>query len=1347
MARISRRTIVLSAILGAFLGGVILYTFVIPAVIARALRAEYGGRVEIGGWWVGISRAGVTGLTVYEAGADGPAWASAESADVDLGLTNLLAGRWTPGDIKVNGPKLALSFKEDGQLATRLPTSGRSGTKAALPRVVVEGATVTLAQRGGNTLEVKGANAELIPGKDMGSASIDGAFDHPTWGRWILNGLVDSAAGTAEIGMHTERPLTVRHNQLATLPFVPAAAWEHLDVDGPVVARLAFDAAPGSPPALHAQFTLNKTQVTLKSAGLVLEQADGLIKLDGKVLTLTQAAGKALGGTVQGEGTMDFSGPALKFDMIMDLAKVDVALTPPAWHLKEFATSGSLTGKAHVVASLAPDHHVDLTGSEGDAVIEGAVVQGIPVKSMRLTMTAQGEELRYDSPPGDNAASRPAIGPFGTMLSMAVVTAGPQNPAVKPSEPPAEPAKPAPPKVQLPKTLSTQFELEDVDLKKLAERLKALAGIDLPPTIAGKMSLKAKATIPIADVRDIKKYAFHGEASLSGASIEGVDLGRATARLDLADGVLELTEFRGQLLDRPAGDAKESPVATPPPPMEGPLPPGAFRGRLRAQIEPKGPLTAKFEARALPIGELLAPWLPRPTPISGAVSARAEFEAPVDRLKELKAWVGNGRLETEEVRYRGATLDAAVARFSLADGVLDMPELAGRLAGKPLAARLNLNLAAPYATRASLEVIGWKIDDVLAFVPSAPRPSPASGRVEAKAELSGTLADLKLTTDGKGRVLGLKVEGVELGDVPFQWVTEGNEVIISGIDARPLGGTLSAHGRIPLAPDRPSTAEATFAGIETSGLARAIPGAGISLAGKAGGKVSVRLLPANLDSAVVDLDLTAASMVVQGLPAERVVATVRKGAEAWLYEMSADSLGGKIRLKGQLPGPPQAERDGRRSRTDAHLIADRFSIDGLMRALNGGGSGLNGDGSLNANLRLAGDGTGLYARGRVQLQNLRRGSGREAHSLGAMKGIITLTPAGWTVDPLEGEFWGGALRGILSGETPKVKSEGAGSSPVSFEIAVDRANLARLADGIPQLAGRVEGLANLRLKGRSDAGMRADGDVRVARATLFGIPVTDLDLPIDLQGSGDGASRQLNSRRWTARVAGGRLVGNLKVGIGESRAFDADVQLTSLDLESIMRLRSDSARTSTGKVSGKVKLSGPDPSRIESARGAVNLELTDASLLSVPVFREIDRFLGAASGGLFETGALHGVIARRQLVIEDLHLQGRLAQLQVTGTVGLDGALDLKVLVNTSQYIAESGQTLVGLIPGLREAVGRQEQALLSVTNFLSSRLLKLRVGGTVRNPAVSVDPSVLVGEAGLIFFSSALKLPLSFIR
>ena len=41
----------------------------------------------------------------------------------------------------------------------------------------------------------------------------------------------------------------------------------------------------------------------------------------------------------------------------------------------------------------------------------------------------------------------------------------------------------------------------------------------------------------------------------------------------------------------------------------------------------------------------------------------------------------------------------------------------------------------------------------------------------------------------------------------------------------------------------------------------------------------------------------------------------------------------------------------------------------------------------------------------------------------------------------------------------------------------------------------------------------------------------------------------------------------------------------------------------TGRVSGRVTLSGPDPEKPERYRGRVELDLSDASLVALPLFR------------------------------------------------------------------------------------------------------------------------------------------------
>jgi translocation and assembly module TamB len=168
---------------------------------------------------------------------------------------------------------------------------------------------------------------------------------------------------------------------------------------------------------------------------------------------------------------------------------------------------------------------------------------------------------------------------------------------------------------------------------------------------------------------------------------------------------------------------------------------------------------------------------------------------------------------------------------------------------------------------------------------------------------------------------------------------------------------------------------------------------------------------------------------------------------------------------------------------------------------------------------------------------------------------------------------------------------------------------------------------------------------------------------------------------------------------------------------------------------------------VRNYRGRIDLDLNDASFVSVPVFRQLDKFLGASRGGLFEDGDLSGRIANRQLYVDVLTLEGRLVQIHASGTVGFDGQLNLEALVNTNEIIAQSGEALLAMIPGLRTVIRRREEAKLQFAGFLSNRLLKLRVSGTLKNPSVSADPTIGVADSAVSFFAGVLKLPLGLVR
>jgi translocation and assembly module TamB len=887
-----------------------------------------------------------------------------------------------------------------------------------------------------------------------------------------------------------------------------------------------------------------------------------------------------------------------------------------------------------------------------------------------------------------------------------------------------------------PEPFTTQIELDDVELATLIARAEFLFGFPFPVPVSGKLSLKATATIPFDKLADLRRYAFHGDLTLKGASIDKVDIGRVSARIDLAEGVLELKDLRGRLINRPDGGPDNPPEAlSQEDPEQGPIPPGGFRGTLRAELSPPGRLVARFEGNDLPLGELGAPVLPRPTPLDGLASMNIQAESDLGAARHPEAWSVSGAARSTRIRYQDAALDGVSVQFRLKDGQLDVPALAAQLDGQPLTARLNLGLKPPRAFQGVLDMTDWNLAEALALVPGTPRPAPATGTLSARAEVRGTLTPRSIQTQGEGRFGRLSAGPLTLDDVPFRWTTEGETIVLSNVEARPFGGRLTADARIPLTSGKPAEGSATLRGLDTALLSAVIPGEGVKLTGKADGQVEFRI---HTDASALNVNgrLSAPGLTVQGLPAEQVHASVEAHPKALTYEVTAESLGGKIRFKGDIPLGGKVVVNGQ-------LQAVGFALSPAWRALgvSGAAARLEGLGAFDANLRqvFSGDDAGFWVHGIAEFRNL--GWGRN-YPLGQLRGIVAKMPASWRVDPLDGDLLGGPARGVVRGTTPAD-----GAPTAEFDFRVDRADLRRVLAFLPLLSRNVEGFGTMRLSGGLGATFQVNGEIEVPQARLFGLPVRELRVPAELVVEPATGAGSVRVRGGSTRFAGGQIRGEGSIRLGADRSFQGEVVLAAVDLESVARVLSTARRPASGRISGRISLNGPDPAEVARYRGRVVLDLDDASLLALPILSALDRFLGSASGGIFEDGDLVGTFANRQLIVENFTLQGRLAQVQATGTVGFDGQVNLVVLINTNQIIPQTGQALLMSIPGLRNVIGRSEQATLQVANFLSNRLLKVRVTGTVKNPSVALDPTIVVADTAVAFFAGVLKLPLGLLK
>ncbi len=1357
---------------GAVVGGLALAALAVgalavPRIIAAQVEARVGGRVAFDGWWLNWHSAGVRGLRLHESAAtDAPVWARAAWVRTDLSLAGFFTGRFAPTVLAFERPEVTIRLDRSGQPLVTFPE--RPPGTDRLPVASVANGRLTFAQEGRRELSVGGITGRLTPtpGTSGRTARFEAQAEDPRWGPLTAEGdLAVEPGPSARLAVRAPA-VAASAEAAACLPFVPEETWRHVTVIGPVDAALTVQAPmpDGRPPDVLVIVRSAGTAVALPELGLDLSDATGEVRIHNDQVELRSLRGRALDGTAEVSGRLDFAARPPRLNLGLRLRNVDVERTPETWQLQDAGLTGRLSGSAHLRLSLDPDG-ARLDGSTGQGELTGGTLGDIPFKSLKLAMRAEKDEIVYDTAPADSAnppddgpapldppddppsagapSPRPA-GPTARNMPAWIVSTliAMQTPAANPPQGPGTPApaaaqapdRPKSPGFVMPKSIRTQMEFDDLDLDPLIARAQAL-GIVLPFVASGRLSVKANATIPLGRLRELRGYAFHGSVTLTGGTVAGIDLGRVTAELDLSDGVLELRRIAGVLVERVQGGLLAHPPAAPDFGDGDPLAPGAFRGRLRAELEPRGRFEAHVEGVDLPISELIAPYVPPPAPVTGRVTGTVDVIGDLAHADDPEAWQAGGHLTAERVTYRGTALDTVATDATVAGGTLTVGKFTATLAGRPLALDGRLALTPPHEFDARLRIDDWDLARLLALVPRLPESLRGmAGRVALRAQGRGTAKPWAVITDGEGRVARLQAAGVALGDVPLKWSTTEAGIVVAIPEARPLGAGFRAQATIPDRGAGPITGRAELRGLDTAKLAALVPGAGLPMTGRADGQATFTVSrdPAGGSPAVAaQARFQAPGLTLRGVPVTAVVATAELKQGTVRYELAGDGLDGRFRLAGSGPIPPSGP-------LDSHAQAVGFSLrPELWRALELGAlEPLEGQGAINTNVRLNPGGT-LGARGFAEVRDLSWG---RVLPLGRLRATFAITPGGWEAQPLEGDLFGGTVRASARSEPPP-----APPGSVQFRVDVERAELARLLAFEPVLAQGAHGTAALRLAGRLDPGLRVDGELRIDRGELLGLPLSEVRAPITLTYVPASGAGSLDLTRWSARFARGRVQGNIRTRLGQSRGFQTEIELADLDLETLNRALSDAARPSTGKLGGRISLGGTDRATPASYQGRVELTLADAALGDVPILRALDRFLGGASGGVFERGQLRGVLNGRGLEIEECGLQGRILQLHAEGTIAYNQDLDLVVLVNTNQIIPQTGNALLALIPGLNQVRG--SEATLQVANFLSSRLLKFRVTGTLRNPSVNLDPTVTVTNAAVGFFAGALRLPLGLLK
>jgi translocation and assembly module TamB len=1361
--------------------GLVVWYWVIPAAIVAAIRERHEGHVAISGWWINGASAGVTGLALHEEPApSSPTWAAAERVSTDLSLGALLRGRFIPSRIVFDRASIAYRIGADGKPLTRIPLS-QSGS-SAVPEMVIHDSELAMRQEGRPEMVVHHLDASLSPDPD--GPHFEVKADDPDWGHPGLDGRFTPDFSGLRFRLTTNQ-LPADPEKARRVPFIDETIWKFVEPRGPIGVVIDFDSRPAKTGGADDQggsgtsevattVTFQGTSVGLPTLGLQAEDATGPLTVRDKIVRLDGVRGRMAGGRVAFSGPIDFQHKPDSYNLALDLDGVDLTALPESWQLHRLGVRGRFTGKAGLHLALKSDG-IDLTGSSGDGVIDGAEVRGIPLQRLDLAIRSEGLRSPEDRDPpsrdregpGDKPGV-PAQAPLADARGSARKAAGGgdspsrdrKGAGGKPSPPVGSPTdargsdhaemagKEGP---FLPQWIRGEFRVKNVELERAIARVEmpARQGGPREVPVSGRVDLDAHIRVPLGALDDLKVYEAGGSADVAGALIGGLDVGRVSARLNLTGGILEVADLRGRMVERPKGGGRPEP--TEPPPAAGPLPRGGFRGRLRAELAGERKLEVEMEGVELPIVELLevspsmvppsAPPTPRGLPVAGLLTIRATARAQGSDSLDPRTWTLSGRAELPEVAYRKTVVKGVTTNLAIDRGRLMLSDLSGRLSEAPLKGRIGIDLAEPWPYDGELDTGDLPCHELLGLIPNVPTSTKVEGIIAGRAEAKGTVQPWRLASSGQAKVAGLKVGGVAIGDVPVRWETKGETIHVAAEEHQRYGGRVSAEARVPVGGDGPIEGTVTLARVDAAELsAQANAHGSWRLTGHADGQGRFRYAPNAAkgpdDSLPLEAEahLTAGDLKVGGLPARSVKLTLTMHEGNPRFDLGAEGLGGTVRLTGNGHLAKDSKDDDVRAQVEAlglqlYEVWGALGTTGALAELRGRAS-IKGQGQLRGGLDLA------HARveGTVELDEPIWGYD---YLLGRkLQTAVSKTPDGWRVGPLGGELFGGKL----GGDGIWMYRGGDGRANYGIDARIEQLELGRALGFLPEADRRFAARGTLRVAGRADGSSGGTLEFRVDRGQVNGVQLTGLRVPGEWKMSPDSPRRgELHVRGAEGRVGGGRVGGEVHFALGDRRDFRARLFVDDVDLRVVSR-DEIGIRPVPGRLSGYVNVYGTDPANPFSYRGDLDFDLDQASLVDIPLLDELDRSLGSTQGGVFDDGDLHGTIYDRKVHIDELTLVGPLAQVHAAGTMDFDGRLNLEVVVNNNRGIYQSGQAIMARAPNVADEVARRASQVQQVRDFVSARLMKFRITGTIRDPIANVDRSINP-RAALGFFLKTMRL------
>lgn len=919
----------------------------------------------------------------------------------------------------------------------------------------------------------------------------------------------------------------------------------------------------------------------------------------------------------------------------------------------------------------------------------------------------------------------------------------------------------------------SQWEFEDVDVGKLASRLKSI-GIDLGLELQGDVTVKFDVGIPLTALTDGAAYRFDGKLSSPKLTVNRLELERLQTEVTYRNGLATLTELKCSVADAMRSTPQKSE--------------GKLSGSGTLQLVPQGDATASLDVQSVgiaPLSNLIADYFATTQsllPKSGQVSGNVQLQTPIKSIQDVSTYTLDGtltgvNLAIGELPPANVSIDTVMIRR----GVLDVSGVdvraqsnRGRRTDMRFVGKVNIPLTnrGPFkfeiaADDLPMTELTSMLMQQFEFADTAMIRGKLDFQMRGQGELVGNLDESRWNIGGAIASPSIRIAGVDLGSIEhdliftpkkfalqprrqnstlpdrFQLQTLKAEYRLNetsfnltSIAAEIFGGTVSGSASLPRDDQSNLETSLSWSGIRPQWQLKMGGAIRPTVQATLAGNVQWQVPAGKFSEPVAHLGtatMTASDLSIGEQPVGQLNVNVAANSGDIYLKVAGELFGGTVKA---ATNANLAEGDGW-SDLGQRLQSPQLQFDAvsLSEVLDVRVGLLPGSSKLN----LTGQATGQIsietetpdrldhrippASVTLELLNVNHQSRLLSRRI-KLNGRLEQNT--FRVQSLVGDYAGGTVRS--NGRIYLLDSQKKFHPRVDLRLSASRVKLDQGLWFFGEPATQLQGLASITATiGGYTESVRGRGSVSGRELAAYGIP-------IGTAHSALVANANLNSLKWgltfpsiRSSAGGGQIEGELMVSSARNSGFDLSSRWKTRRVD-FFRLTNQIGRSSSlarGEISGEMSLRGKSIRKVEDLSGRFDFQLGRTRGSAFPGLIAASQFLGPVSiaNQSFDVGQAKGVIGKGSVVIDEFWIGADNALVQADGKVNLrSGRMNLNVLIATGDFrdIAANFTQLAQRY-ALRSLL--PTSAIISVTELLRDRTVVLAVLGTAANPIVRLRP------------------------